>query len=129
MIAVDTNILVRVLTNDDPVQAERAAKIIRENDIYISKSVILETEWVLRYTYKIEKKIIIAAFEKVFGLPNVQIEDFKTVQQAILWHEYGLDFADALHLASSRTVGKFATFDIKFANKAKTVTEISIIQV
>ncbi len=129
MISVDTNILVRVLTKDDPVQAEQAAAIMKENDIFISKTVILETEWVLRYTYKTDKQVIISAFQKLFGLPNVQIEDFANVSQAVLWHEQGLDFADALHLSSSRIANKFATFDTAFAKKAETVSEISIIRV
>lgn len=129
MISVDTNILVRVLTYDDPVQADRAAKMMEENDIFISKTVILETEWVLRYTYKIDKPFIIEAFQKLFGLPNVQVEDFANVSQAVLWHEKGLDFADALHLSSSRIANKFATFDTAFAKKAGAVSEISIIRI
>jgi predicted nucleic-acid-binding protein len=44
MIAVDTNLLVRILTNDDPNQARRAVKILKSDDIFISKTVLLETE-------------------------------------------------------------------------------------
>lgn len=46
MISVDTNLLVRILTNDDPVQACRALKILKSDDFYIPKSVILKTGWV-----------------------------------------------------------------------------------
>jgi predicted nucleic-acid-binding protein len=60
MIAVDTNILVRILTNDDPIQARRAVKILKSDDIFISKSVLLETERVLRQAYEIKKSNIIA---------------------------------------------------------------------
>ena len=60
MIAVDTNILVRILTNDDPIQARRAVKILKSDDIFISKSVLLKTERLLRQAYEIKKSNIIA---------------------------------------------------------------------
>jgi predicted nucleic-acid-binding protein len=49
MIGVDTNLLVRILTDDDPMQARRAANVLQSGDIFITKTVLLETEWVLRY--------------------------------------------------------------------------------
>jgi len=52
MIAVDTNVVVRFLVRDDPKQAARAAELIRDNQIWISKTVLLETEWVLRSLYR-----------------------------------------------------------------------------
>jgi hypothetical protein len=59
MIGVDADLLVRILTDDDPIQARRTAKVLQCNDIYIAKTVLLETEWVLRYAYEIEKANII----------------------------------------------------------------------
>jgi predicted nucleic-acid-binding protein len=53
MIAVDTNLLVRILTNDDPIQARRTVKILKSDEIFIPKMVLLETEWVLRHAYEI----------------------------------------------------------------------------
>jgi len=61
MIAVDTNLLVRLLTSDDPDQARRAARIMESDDIFIPKTVMLETEWVLRHAYGIEKVNIIGS--------------------------------------------------------------------
>ena len=107
MIAVDTNLLVRVLTGDDPAQARRAVKILESDQILIPKTVILETEWVLRYAYEIETSRIIEGLKKLLGLPNISVEDPDTVTQAISWFEDGLDFADALHLASSKRADKF----------------------
>jgi len=51
MVAVDTNILVRFLVRDDVKQAARAASLIRDDKIWISKTVLLETEWVLGSLY------------------------------------------------------------------------------
>lgn len=128
MIAIDTNLLVRILTNDDPVQARRAAKILQREDVFIPKTVILETQWVLHYAYAINEADIIAGFQKLLGLSNVYPENSETVTQAISWYEQGLDFADALHLASSGGSDKFATFDTAFAKKAQKVSSLHIIK-
>ncbi len=52
MIAVDTNIIIRFLTHDDTKQYKKAFSIFSTQDVFISDTVILETEWVLRYAYE-----------------------------------------------------------------------------
>ena len=126
MIAVDTNLLVRLLTKDDPNQAKRVAKIMTSDDIFIPKTAMLETEWVLHHAYGIGKGAITKGFQKTMGLPNVNVEDQQTVFQAISWYESGLDFADALHLASSMKADKFVTFDNAFIKKARKSTSVDI---
>ena len=128
MIAVDTNLLVRVLTNDDPTQARRAVRILKSDDIFIPKTVLLETEWVLRHAYGIGKSHIIIGFQKLIGLPNVNVEDPDSIYQAISWYENKLDFADALHLASSRRCIGFATFDSSFTKKAQQFSSMEMIK-
>ena len=128
MIAVDTNLLVRLLTKDDPGQAIRAAKIMESDEIFIPKTVILETEWVLRHAYEIDKAAIMKGFEKLMGLPNVRVEDQQAVFQAISWYESGLDFADALHLASSVKADRFVTFDNGFIKRAQKLISFEISQ-
>jgi predicted nucleic-acid-binding protein len=126
MIAVDTNLLVRILTNDDPVQARRAVKVLKSDQIFIPKTVLLETEWVLRHAYEIGKSNIINGFQKLLGLPNVNVEDPDSIYQAISWYENKFDFADALHLASSRRCVGFATFDNLLIKKAKQFSSIEM---
>jgi len=128
MIAIDTNLLVRILTNDDPIQARRAAKILQSDDIFIPKTVILETQWVLHYAYAINKADIISGFQKLLGLPNIYPEDSETIAQAISRYQQGLDFADSLHLASSSGSDKFATFDAAFQKKARKVSSLQIVK-
>ena len=65
-------------------------------------------------------------FQKMMGLPNVRVEDQQAVFQAISWYESGLDFADALHLASSMKADKFITFDKTFIKKARQYVQIDI---
>ena len=83
MIAVDTNILVRFLTNDDKKQAELARKTMRDNEIWLSKTVLLETEWVLRYSYDFDPGQILGGFRALLGLSNLQIEDPSQITTAL----------------------------------------------
>lgn len=52
MVAVDTNIVVRLLTQDDELQYQKSQEIFQTQDVFIPDTVILETEWVLRFAYK-----------------------------------------------------------------------------
>src|SRR5262245_55870515 len=119
MIAVDTNVLVRVLTNDDPVQAGRGMKLLRSSPVWVTRTVILETEWVLRHAYRLDVTAIVKAFNTLAGVPTVNMEDRDIVLQALAWHAGGMDFADALHLAGSAGASAFATFDRGLAKAAK----------
>ena len=119
MIGLDTNLLVRILTNDDPVQARRALKILNSDDTFIPKTVLLETEWVLQHAYEIDRSNIINGFKKLLGLPNVNVEDPDGIYQAISWYENRFDFADALHLASSSRCESFVSFDSSLVKKAQ----------
>ncbi len=118
MIAIDTSILVRFVVQDDLDQARRAAEVLRAEDVFLPKSVVLETEWVLRFTYGLDRGRIAAVFRCVLGLPRFTWEDRDSVLLALALHEQGLDFADALHLASSRATESFRTFDGAFAKRA-----------
>lgn len=120
MIAVDTNVLVRLVVRDDDVQAGRAAALFEQNEIYVCKTVLLETEWVLRFSYGLDGAAILGALKGVVGLPHVSVEDSLAVAEALDLLEAGMDFADALHLASSREAAAFATFDKRLKARADT---------
>lgn len=122
MLAVDTNVVVRYLLNDDRAQATRARKLIDANDIFVSKTVFLETEWVLRSLYDFAPERIVAALRGFAGLPTIQIESVEAVARALEWYDKGLDFADALHLAASDACASFVTLDKAFAKAASRVT-------
>lgn len=121
MIALDTNVLVRVLTNDDPEQAKRAMKRMRTDSVWIGRTVLLETEWVLRHAYKLDPAAIGKAFTTLLGVASVEVEDRAAVVQALAWHRTGMDFADALHLAASDGASAFVSFDRDLAKVAKQV--------
>lgn len=126
MIAVDTNILVRFLTQDDPLQFEQSRYIFQSYNVFIADTVILETEWVLRFAYKFKPPEICHAFRLLFGLPNVNLNNPTSMAQVIDWHEKGMDFADALHLAGSQHCVDFYTFDEKFLKKAQDLSSNTV---
>ncbi|MFM7886267.1 MAG: type II toxin-antitoxin system VapC family toxin [Pseudanabaena sp.] len=124
VVALDTNLIVRILTNDDPEQAKLAANVLQSDRAFIPKTVLLEVEWVLRFTYKLDRAVIDASFRHLLGLPNLIVEDESTVRQAMSWYADGLDFADALHLASSNIADRFATFDIALQKKSRNLNNV-----
>jgi len=127
MIAVDTNVLVRFLVRDDAGQATRAAELIRSGEIWISKTVLLETEGVLRSLYDFAPQALAGALRALAGLGTVRLEDPGVVAKALDWFERGLDFADALHLASAGNARQFATFDRKLARQARDAAKVEAI--
>lgn len=118
MVAIDTNVLVRLLVGDHPVQSNASRRLFRSQPIFIPDTVLLETEWVLRAAYALKPSDVCAAFRKVCGLPNVRVADCQLIASVIDWHEAGLDFADAFHLALSSGQNVFMTFDARFRTLA-----------
>jgi predicted nucleic-acid-binding protein len=111
VIAADTNIIVRLLTGDEPRQTEKARRLFETETVLLARTVLLEAEWVLRRLYRLDHGAVIRALDALISLPNVRCEDEPVVRQALTWSREGLDFADALHLAASRTAERFVTFD------------------
>ena len=119
MIAADTNVWVRYVTNDDPLQADRAVELIgRGEDVFVAKTVMLELEWVLRAVYELPADSIRRAMLHILGLPMVVVEQPEQIALALDYYGHGLDFADALHLVASPEASRFHTFDRKFVKAA-----------
>lgn len=127
MQAVDTNILVRFLTQDDPAQAARATALIKREEIWIAKTVLLETAWVLRSLYAFDQSRIMSALRALAGLDHVNLEDSVSIARAFELADAGLDFADALHLVSMDKAESFVTFDRKFATRARKLAPVSVL--
>lgn len=127
MIAVDTNIIVRLLTQDDAEQYQKARQLFASNDIFIADSVILECEWVLRFAYQFDSEQINIALTRLFGLPNVHLTHPALLAQALAWHLQGLDFADAFHLSFSQHCKTFYSFDKKMIKTAKAIDGCKVV--
>lgn len=131
MIAFDTNLLVRALVDDHPEQVAVVRQLIASDSIFISRTVLLETEWVLRARYQKSRDQLGAFFTALLEVDNTVVEDAEAVSHALEWYAQGADFADALHLAAC---GKAVmhTFDRDFcksAREAGTTPEVRVLQV
>ena len=119
MRAVDTNIVVRYLTGDEQVQAAKARAVVDAGNVYVSTTVFLESEWVLRSVYSFAGKEVAAALRAFAGLPDVSVENPVLLAAALDHAEKGMDFADALHLAAAARCEAMLTFDRRFIQTAK----------
>ena len=119
MRAVDTNIVVRYLTGDDPGQAARAWAVIDVGDVFVGTTVLLESEWVLCSVYGFSGSEVARALRALAGLPNVSVESPAMLAEALDRAENGMDFADALHLGAAARCDSMLTFDRRFIELAK----------
>lgn len=118
MRALDTNVLVRALVQDDAAQGRRAQACLSAQPVYIPVTVILELEWVLRSRYGFSPRAIAGAMEKLAILENAVVGDQAAVVAAAAKLRQGWDFADALHHALAAGCDDFATLDTTLSRRA-----------
>jgi len=118
MIALDTNMLVRALVADHPEQVAVVRQLIAGNSVFVSRTVLLETEWVLRARYKVTPTELLKFFRALLEADDTEVEAAEAVGNALDWYEQGADFADALHLAASGSA-VMHTFDREFCRAAR----------
>src|SRR5829696_3354299 len=121
MLAVDTNVIVRLLVNDDHRQGAVARRLFESDDIFIGVTVLLESAWVLESVYDLSATDAVKALRGLLGLPNVRVEDAGTVAAALDAAGAGLELADALHLLRAPVEAEFVTFDRALAKAGKKV--------
>ena len=126
MIGLDTSVLARYYIDDEAdAEAQRqrlAARRLVESGqpLMVSKSVVLELEWVMRGYYGFEHAEVASVMRHLLEQPHITVEDRDAVEQALSNGEAGIDFVDALHHASYKSCDSVATFDDrKFARRAK----------
>ncbi len=136
MIALDTNILARFYV-DDPNDLEAAKQrpvarriLVESPQLFVALTVVLELEWVLRAFYGFGAHEFIGVIEHLLGLPNVSVEEWPRVADALVWHGQGMDFADALHLRASSHCDELLSFDDRrFARRAARIKTSPIVKV
>jgi predicted nucleic-acid-binding protein len=120
--AFDTNVIVRLLVQDDEDQCRRAEAAFRRavaaDGAWISKVVLVEVCWVLRGAYKFDRAATALALNRLLNTEGVVVEDGPVISRALSAFEEGsADFADHVILESSREAGALPlqTFDERLA--------------
>jgi len=126
MLAIDTNVIVRFLTGDDPRQSAKAKTVIEGETVFVATTVLLETQWVLRSSYDFSSEAVTAILRAFAGLPSVTLQDAPLAAQALDWTDQGMDFADALHLAAAADCDAFVSFDARLAKTAKGLDAVRV---
>jgi predicted nucleic-acid-binding protein len=108
-----------LLTQDDPQQAAAARALFAAGPIWIAKTVLLETGWVLRSLYGFDESAIRDAFTKLLGLKNVHTEDKASMAAARSLTVHGIELADAMHWSSRPAGAVFVSFDRSFVRRAR----------
>lgn len=125
MIAVDTNVVVRFLTADDVRQARKSRTLFKENEVWLSRTVFLKTEWVLRGAYQLDRESVNRALRALNQMERVEVENQVEVTEALSLHESGWDFADALHVvACPSEITDFYSFDRRLVKRTFESTQL-----
>jgi len=124
MLAVDTNVVVRLLVNDDARQGAAARRLFESDEIWIGVTVLLETAWVLESVYDLSADETVKALQRLLGLPNVRAEDPGAVAAALDVAGRGLELADALHLMRAPGDAEFVTFDRALAKRGERIRAV-----
>ena len=123
MRALDTNVLARFFVDDaDDAQAAKqrpAAVAVLSERSFVSVTVLLELEWVMRGFYELPTRDISRVLRALASIEHITLEDRDAVLVALDAFDKGLDLADALHIARSSRASAFATFDRRLARRAK----------
>lgn len=120
----DTNVIVRVLVEDDPQQSAVALRLwqaaLEQSGAFLPKLVLAEATWVLRVSYRFDRQAISGALGALLRTDGLTIEDELLVLAALDAYARGsADFSDYLILEEARCAGALPvhTFDRRFARE------------
>jgi predicted nucleic-acid-binding protein len=124
VVAFDTNVVVRLLVRDDAAQAKKAEQTFlrhaRGDGVFLPLVVVVETAWVLAYTYELSRKAIHEHLLSLIRTRGVVVDEADLVQEALdAYAKGGADFADYVILAATRRAGcrTLLTFDRRLAKE------------
>lgn len=119
MIALDTNVLLRILTPSDTGLAERAMVTISREPCFISNVVVLELMQVLDRVYGATTDALLRTMQMLLNIDHLVFEDEAALHRAAACMQQGMEYSDALVLASATASDALATFDRQFVRSAK----------
>jgi predicted nucleic-acid-binding protein len=115
--AVDTNILARYLTRDDPVQVPLADAVLAQ-PCFVTLTVLMETVWLLASRYGMTRHQIARALTALLELPLITTPDDALVGWAINRFANGADFADMIHIIAAQGADSFVSFEARLSRLA-----------
>jgi predicted nucleic-acid-binding protein len=125
MKAIDTNVLVRFFTLDDPVQSPRAEAILASfsvsEPVWVGLAVVLELVWVLDDSYGMKRDEISQILHLLLTRQEIIVERVEVVRQALYLYRHGnVDFADCMISCCAHAAGceGSLTFDYRAARDA-----------
>ncbi len=105
MAALDTNVLVRYIVQDDVAQLAAATRLINRcvgegRTLFVPVTVVLELEWVLRASFEFGKNDVLLTLSSLFSAAELSFESEQALEVALqLFRKGSADFADCLHVA------------------------------
>ena len=130
MIGLDSNVLVRYLTQDDPAQSKKANQLVEEalrsgEALYLNHVVICEMNWVLARAYDYDRAELADAIEKMLSAAQFEFEDKNSLWQALAgFRQSGADFADCL--IGVKNTGAGCTSTLTFDKRAGGLPQFSL---
>ena len=123
--AVDTCVIARVITQDDPVQSPLAVEALR-TPCYLTLTVILESVWLLASRYKMNRATIVASLKDIIDAPSMECEQQSLVYWALNRYLEGASIGDMIHLVSAQHQDAMLTFDESMKKEAGPDTPIPV---
>lgn len=108
---IDTNVLIRLLVDDHSEQAALAGELASRFELIVLPTVLLETAWVLRSRYRVDRLRIVKLLRGVIDFERFIVIDKHRIAKALTAFAAGMDFADALHVCLAGDDEIFVTFD------------------
>jgi predicted nucleic-acid-binding protein len=108
------------------VQSPVAEHFLLTQDCFIADTVLLETAWVLRSSYRMPRNDLAATLKDVLRLPSVSVMNRDLIEWAIDRFAAGADFADMMHLLGGRDTDGFVSFEAKLADLAGSSSPIPV---
>lgn len=128
MTVLDTNVVVRIIVDDDPDQVQQAQALLAANRCVVPITVVLETSWVLEASYQLPVPVVTSSLRQFLGLEQVEAPHMPAIEQALQWYESGFGLAGVLHRALALTRAEaLATFDQAFIDQASDTEGCSVV--
>lgn len=126
MIAVDTNVVLRLILDDDEAQTRMARDLLARDKLLVSLTVLLEAGWVLESRLRMPRAEIATALTNLASLEGVEVSRADIVLPLLARYSAGADLGDMIHLASAAKCDAFATFDRRLARDAEADAPLAI---